>query len=60
MSGPVQIQSDLDLSKTTFLVADSKSLFRDMVQSALLSAGAKSVKHATTVEKAIEVLNRYG
>ncbi len=31
-----------------------------MVQTALLNAGAKSVKHATTVDKAVDVLNRYG
>jgi CheY-like chemotaxis protein len=49
-----------DLAKTTILVVDAKVHFRDMVQSALTGAGAKSVKHATNVEKAIETLNRYG
>ena len=52
--------AELNWSKTTFLVVDSKAHFRDMVQTALLGAGAKSVKHATNVEKAIESLNRYG
>jgi DNA-binding NarL/FixJ family response regulator len=57
---PTHTLRDLNLSKTTFLVADNKMLFRDMVQSALSGAGAKSVKHASSVEKAIESLNRYG
>jgi DNA-binding NarL/FixJ family response regulator len=60
MTLPVQMQSELNWSKTTFLVADTKTLFRDMVQTALMGAGAKSVKHATSVDKAIEVLTRYG
>jgi len=60
MTSPGQLQVGLDWSKTSFLVADSKALFRDMVQTALMGAGAKSVKHATTVEKAVEVLTRYG
>lgn len=60
MNTATSLHSDLNLSKTTFLVADPKTHFRDMVQSALISAGAKSVKHATSVEKAIETLNRYG
>jgi CheY-like chemotaxis protein len=52
--------NELNWAKTSFLVVDSKSHFRDMVQTALLGAGAKSVKHATSVEKAIESLTRYG
>lgn len=60
MNTASSFHSDLHLSKTTFLVADPKAHFRDMVQSALMSAGAKSVKHATSVEKAVETLNRYG
>jgi DNA-binding NarL/FixJ family response regulator len=60
MNNTLSVNNDLNLSKTTFLVADPKTHFRDMVQSALMSAGAKSVKHATSVDKAIETLNRYG
>ena len=60
MTLPVHLQSALNWSKTSFLVADSKTLFRDMVQTALMGAGAKSVKHATSVDKAVEVLTRYG
>ncbi len=56
----VNVPSDLNLSKTTFMVVDAKAMYREMVQSALLGAGAKSVKHATSVDKAIETLNRYG
>ncbi|MBY0509692.1 MAG: response regulator [Rhodospirillaceae bacterium] len=60
MNSSTGVHTDFNLSKTTFLVADPKTHFRDMVQSALMSAGAKSVKHATSVEKAVETLNRYG
>lgn len=60
MNGLGNGPNDFNLSKTTFLVADTKTQFRDMVQSALLGAGAKSVKHATSIEKAVETLNRYG
>jgi DNA-binding NarL/FixJ family response regulator len=56
----MSVPSELNLSKTTFLVADGKAMYREMVQTALLGAGAKSVKHATSVDKAIETLNRYG
>lgn len=56
----MNVPSELNLSKTTFLVADGKAMYREMVQTALLGAGAKSVKHATSVDKAIETLNRYG
>ena len=52
--------TELNWAKSTFLVVDRKSLFHNMVQTALVGAGAKSVKHATSVEKAVEILNRYG
>jgi len=60
MTLSAQQQNGQNWSKTTFLVADTKAHFRDMVQTALMGAGAKSVKHATSVEKAVEVLTRYG
>ena len=40
MSTPPPIPTEINWSKTSFLVADSKALFRDMVQTALLNAGA--------------------
>ncbi|MHB1204087.1 MAG: response regulator, partial [Rhodospirillaceae bacterium] len=51
---------DLDLSGTMFLVADDKAFYRDMVHSALMRCRPREIKHATTVEKAVEALNRYG
>jgi DNA-binding NarL/FixJ family response regulator len=48
------------VSKTAFIVADDKAFFRDMVHTALARAGAKDVKHATNIETAVELLNRYG
>lgn len=50
----------INFSKTTFLVADDKAFFRDMVHTALMRAGARDVKHATNIETAIELLGRYG
>jgi DNA-binding NarL/FixJ family response regulator len=49
-----------EVSRTAFLVADDKAFFRDMVHTALARAGSKDVKHATTIEAAVELLNRYG
>lgn len=60
MAGVHAPKNELNWSKTSFLVVDAKAHFRDMVQTALLVAGAKSVKHATSVEKAMESLTRYG
>lgn len=56
----VPLHNEIQWPKTSFLVCDIKPHFRDMVQTALLGAGAKSVKHATSVEKAVETLTRYG
>ena len=50
----------INFSKTTFLVADDKAFFRDMVHTALMRAGARDVKHATNIETAVELLGRYG
>lgn len=50
----------INFSKLTFLVADDKAFFRDMVHTALMRAGAKDVKHATSIENAVEALSRYG
>lgn len=50
----------INFSKIGFLVADDKAFFRDMVQTALMRAGARDVKHAASIETAIEVLGRYG
>src|SRR4051812_31764697 len=58
MNTAAAVIATLDLSKTSFLVADDKSFFRDMIQTALTKAGAREVKHATTIETAVEQLNR--
>lgn len=50
----------INFSKITFLVADDKAFFRDMVHTALMRAGARDVKHATNIETAVELLGRYG
>jgi two-component system chemotaxis response regulator CheY len=52
--------AEADLSRMTFLIADDKAFFRDMAHTAVMNAGAKDVKHATSIEGAIEVLNRLG
>ncbi len=54
------LQHDVDFSKTTFLVADDKAFFRDMAHTAVMRAGAKDVKHATSFETGVELLNRFG
>jgi DNA-binding NarL/FixJ family response regulator len=59
MSSPTA-PGDLDLSGTIFLVADDKAFYREMVHSALMRCHPREVKHAATVEKAVEILNRFG
>ena len=56
----VHVGNDFNWSKNSFLVVDSKANFRDLVQTALLGAGARNVKHATSIDKAIETMTRYG
>ena len=60
MNASVNLAQAVNLSKATFLVVAGKPLLRDVAQSVLLGAGAQSIKHANTVEKAIELLNRHG
>ncbi len=50
----------INFSKLTFLVADDKAFFRDMVHTALMRAGARDVKHATSIDNAVETLGRFG
>src|SRR5690242_7500239 len=50
--------ASVELSKTSFLIADDKAFFRDMIQTALTRAGARDIKHAKTIETAVEALNR--
>jgi DNA-binding NarL/FixJ family response regulator len=50
----------INFSKVSFLVADDKAFFRDMVHTALMRAGAQDVKHASSIETAIELMGRYG
>lgn len=61
-SGSIQVGplAGINFSKLTFLVADDKAFFRDMVHTALMRAGARDVKHATSIETAVELLGRYG
>lgn len=54
------LQQDTDFSKTVFLVVDEKPFYRDMAHQAVMRAKAKDVKHAATVETAIQLLNRLG
>jgi CheY-like chemotaxis protein len=50
----------INFSKVSFLVADDKAFFRDMVHTALMRAGAQDVKHASSIETALELMGRYG
>src|SRR6266550_8466303 len=60
MAVAASASANTDLFKTTFLVADDKAFFRDMVHTALTRAGAKDIKHAVNIESGVEVLNRFG
>lgn len=51
---------ELDFSKTAFLVVDDKPFYRDMAHTAVMRAKAKDVKHAASVQTAIQLLNRLG
>jgi DNA-binding NarL/FixJ family response regulator len=60
MSSSSPLPQDLDFSKTVFLVVDDKPFYRDMAHTAVMRAKAKDVKHAASVETAIQLLNRLG
>lgn len=60
MSVGVPLQQDIDFSKTAFLVVDDKPFYRDMAQTAVMRGKAKNVKHAASIETAIQLLNRLG
>lgn len=51
---------ELDFSKTVFLVVDDKAFYRDMAHTAVMRGRARDVKHAATVETALQLLNRLG
>jgi CheY-like chemotaxis protein len=51
---------DLDFSKTVFLVVDDKPFYRDMAHQAVMRGKARDVKHAASLETAIQLLNRLG
>lgn len=51
---------DLDFSKTVFLVVDDKPFYRDMAHTAVMRGKARDVKHAASIETAIQLLNRLG
>lgn len=51
--------AEFDFSKTGFLVVDDKPFFREMVHAALRGR-TKSLRDATTIDKAVDVLRHYG
>lgn len=58
MSVGAPLQNELDFSKIVFLVVDDKPFYRDMAHTAVMRAKAKDVKHAASVETALQLLNR--
>lgn len=60
MTVTAPLHPEVDFTKLTFLIVDDKAFYRDMAHTALMRAGAKDVKHATTLETAVELLNRHG
>jgi DNA-binding NarL/FixJ family response regulator len=60
MPAGAPLQQDFDFSKTVFLVVDDKPFYRDMAHTAVMRARAKDVKHAASIETAIQLLNRLG
>lgn len=60
MSVGAPLPHDVDFSKTVFLVVDDKPFYREMAHTALMRARAKDVKQASSVETAIQLLNRLG
>lgn len=60
MSVGAPLKEETDFSKTVFLVVDDKPFYRDMAHTAVMRAKAKDVKHAASVETALQLLNRLG
>lgn len=60
MSVGAPLPEEIDFSRTVFLVVDDKRFYRDMAQTAVMRGRAKDVKHAGSVETAIQLLNRLG
>lgn len=60
MNAASQVQSTADFSKTTFLVVDDKPFYRDMAHTALARGKARSIEHATDVEKGLQLIKRLG
>lgn len=54
------LHQDIDFSKTSFLVVDDKPFYRDMAQTAVMRGKARNVKHAASIETAIQLLTRLG
>lgn len=50
---------EFDFSKTSFLVVDDKPFFREMVHAALRGR-TRALRDASSVDKAVEVMRRYG
>lgn len=60
MSMAASLQQDADFSKLVFLVVDDKPFYRDMAHTAVMRAGAGDVKHAASVDTALQILGRAG
>jgi DNA-binding NarL/FixJ family response regulator len=60
MAMPANAPTEIDFSQTVFLTADDKPFFRDMLHTAVMRHGAKDVKHAGSVEVAMDLMNRLG
>jgi two-component system OmpR family response regulator len=54
------LQQDIDFSKLVFLAVDDKPFYRDMAHTAVMRAKARDVKHASSVETAVQLMNRVG
>ncbi len=60
MSVGAPLPQDVDFSKTVFLVVDDKPFYREMAHTAVMRARAKDVRQASSVETAVQLLNRLG
>jgi two-component system chemotaxis response regulator CheY len=60
MNMVTSLSNDADISRTKFLVVDSKPMFRDMAHAALASLRALEIKQATDVNEAVTVLKQHG
>lgn len=59
MTSAPSASGEFDFSKTSFLVVDDKPFFREMVHAALRGR-TRSLRDATSVDRALEVLRHHG